>query len=303
MKTPEGKNLLDYFFVLRPVLMMPVWTIFLLGAGFRASHLPDRITLDLVLTYLLMFWLFGAVYLLNQYFDTESDRLNIKLHFLPLGLVSKPAAMFLCILLNVTALAVAPIVSLPAVVLTVLIVLLGIAYSAPPWRLKDRPYAALIANATAHGSTVFLFGWFAAGGSILEGAITSLPYFLAVGAIYLLTTVPDTEGDLVVGKRTLAVVMGRPRAARWAFGWYLAAVLLAIYTLDLLFLLAALPVALFFYRAARGDADVAKQTVRWAVGLLSAVACIYYPWYALVLVGGFFATRSYYKRRFDLVYP
>lgn len=303
MKTPTGKNVLDYLFVLRPVLMMPVWTIFLLGSAFRATQLPDRITADLILGCLILFWLFGAVYLLNQYFDIESDRLNNKLHFLPLGLVSKQVAIFLCVILNVAALGASLTVSLPFFALAILIALLGIAYSAPPWRLKDRPYAALIANALAHGSIVFLFGWSAAHGSLAEGLIISLPYFFAVGAIYILTTVPDIDGDAASGKRTLAVVMGRTRAARWAFGWYLASVLLAIYSLDLLFLLAAIPVALFFYRASRGDAAIATQTVRWSVGLLSLVACIYYPWYALVLLAGFFATRAYYRRRFDLIYP
>jgi len=303
MKTPEGKNFLDYFFVLRPALMPPVWTIFLLGAGFRATQLPEAVTPHLIAAFVAIFWLAGGIYLLNQYFDIESDRINQKLHFLPLGLVSKSAALFLYILLNVAALAVAMWISLELFLLSLIIVMMGIAYSAPPWHWKNKPYAALIANAAGHGSVVFLFGWLLTNGPLPEGLVNSLPYFLAVGAIYLLTTIPDTEGDEQAGKRTLAVALGRVRCARWALGWYWGAVLTAFYTTDLLFLLAALPVAYLFIKAAKGDPERAVAAVRWSVGLLSVMACIYFPWYAAVLIVGFLGTRWYYKRRFGLIYP
>jgi len=303
MREPARKSALDYIFVLRPVLMPPVWTAFLLGNGFRATHLPQHVSEPLVLGFVMLFLLFGGVYLLNQYFDVKTDRQNRKLHFFPLGLITKREARVYYLVLNVLAIALAYAVSLRVLLVALMVAVLGVAYSADPWRWKDRGYPALWANAAAHGTLVFLAGWFISGGKLGEGLLRSLPYFCAVGAIYILTTIPDTDGDERSGKRTLAVTLGRPRAARWALGWYWASILTAVYNIDLLFLLAALPVAYLFMKAASGDPDSAMRAVRWAVGLLSLVACIYFPWYLAVLAVGFLVTRRYYRWRFDLTYP
>lgn len=303
MREPTRPSALDYIFVLRPALMPPVWTIFLLGNGFRATQLPERFHSALALGFGMLFLLFGGVYLLNQYFDVETDRRNRKLHFFPLGLISKRGGRIYYLLLNAAALALAYAISLRVLLIALCVIVLGVAYSADPWRWKDRAYPALWANATAHGTLVFLIGWFISGGKLGEGMLRSLPYFFAVGSIYILTAIPDTEGDDHSGKRTLAVALGRPRAARWALGWYWASVLVAFYNIDLLFLLAALPLAYLFVRASGGAPDRAAKTVRWAVGLLSLVACIYFPWYLALLVAGYLVTRRYYRWRFDLAYP
>jgi chlorophyll synthase len=303
MKHPAGKSPLDYIFVLRPALMPPVWTVFLLGNGFRATRFPARVDIELALAFGMLTLLFGAVYLFNQVYDIEGDRDNHKLFFLPLGLISVRAARIYYVALNIAALALAGAVSFTLFLLAAMILVLGVAYSAPPWRWKDRAYPALLANAFAHGTLVFLAGWLITGGMPGEGVIRSLPYLFAVGAIYLLTTIPDTPGDQKAGKRTLAVTLGPARTARWALGWYWASVLTAIYNIDLLFLLAALPVAYLFIRASGGAPELAIRAVRWAVGLLSLVACIYYPWYLAVLALGFALTRLYYRRRFELRYP
>jgi 4-hydroxybenzoate polyprenyltransferase len=303
MREPTHPSAFDYIFVLRPALMPPVWTVFLLGNGFRATHLPERFHPALALGFGMLFFLAGGVYLLNQYCDVETDRHNRKLHFFPLGLISKRAGLIYYLLINAVALTLAYAISLRVLLIALCAVILGVAYSADPWRWKDRAYPALWANATAHGTLVFLIGWFISGGKLGEGMLRSLPYFFAVGSIYILTAIPDTDGDERSGKRTLAVVLGSPRAARWALGWYWASVLVAFYNIDLLFLLAALPLAYLFIKAAGGAPERAVQTVRWAVGLLSLVACIYFPWYLIVLVAGYLITRRYYRWRFDLAYP
>lgn len=303
MREPTRGNVLDYIFVLRPVLMPPVWTVYLLGNGYRATHLPERLSLPLLLGFAMLSLLSGAAYLLNQYFDVETDRQNRKLHFFPLGLISKKAARAYYAILNVCALVLAYAVSLRVLLCASIVIVMGVAYSADPWRWKDRAYPALWANAAAHGTIVFLVGWFITGGKLGEGLLRSLPYFFAVGAIYMLTTIPDTVGDELSGKRTLAVVLGRARAARWALGWYWAAVLTGFYNIDLLFLMAALPVAYLFIKAAGGAPESATRAVRWAVGLLSLSACIYFPWYLALLLVGYWTTRRYYRSRFDLTYP
>jgi chlorophyll synthase len=307
MKQPTTGHPLDFIFVLRPVLLVPVWTICLCGAALDTRHIPTSLSTETVVVLFALTALFGGVFIINQYYDVETDRLNGKGHFLPLGLISPRQCVIYYVLLNVAAFALLAGLSPRFVLLAGLILVLGFLYSAPPWRLKDRAFAALVANAMAHGSIVFLFGWFSAhDGTHVDYAATglgSLPYFFAVGAVYLLTTVPDRWGDEQTGKQTLAVIMGPQRTARWALGWFAAALLLGFYTLDLLFVLAALATLPSVYGAREGGSVQVARAVKWTVVGLSAVACIPYPLYAAFLLAGYALTRVYYKWRFDLKYP
>jgi 4-hydroxybenzoate polyprenyltransferase len=303
VKIPQHKHAADLLFVLRPALLPPVWTIFLLGAGTQETSSVAPSSGYVGTAFLVLSLLFGAVYVLNQYFDIETDRQNHKLHFLPHGLIDKSTALVMYGVLTTSALVLAFVVSAAFGVIAASIVIAGVLYSAPPARLKDRAVPALLANATAHGSLVYLCGWVLSSRSLWAGVEGALPYFFAVGSIYILTTIPDLEGDRASGKNTLSVQLGAARAARWALGWYWASLLMAFYTVDLLFVLAALPLAYLFVKAGNGEPKHAIRAVRWAVGTLSIGACILFPTYALVLISGFVITRLYYRWRFDLAFP
>lgn len=308
MKQPAAGHPLDFIFVLRPVLLVPVWTIYLCGAASDTEHIPAAFTPVTLLVLAALTAVFGAVFVLNQYYDVESDRLNHKGHLLPLDLISGRSSLVLYACLNVAGFAL-----LSSLALWLLLALaattsvLGYLYSAPPWRLKDRAFPALAANAVAHGVIVFLCGWASArvdtSLDYAAAVLASLPYFFAVGSVYLLTTLPDRPGDEQTGKRTMAVVLGTERTARWSLGWFAAALLLGFYTLDLLFVLAALVALPAVYRARNGSPPRALAAVKWTVGALSVAVCFPFPWYAAMLVGGFFFTRVYYRWRFDLNYP
>lgn len=296
------KRLLDYFFAMRPVLFMPVWTVALLGAGRAAGH---RISMEAAGSLLFATaCLFGAVYLVNQIFDRESDRINNKGFFLSRGIISVPEAAVLAVGLNLAALAVALLISGYAFVLFFLIVILGVIYSAPPFRLKDRAWPALLANMLAHGSIVYLIG--AGWREDLHQVhwLRSLPYFFAVGAIYLNTTLPDVEGDKQAGKRTVTVVYGDRFAQALALAFVLTAIGLAVYTRDFDFLLPAiLSLPLFALALDKKSVKFSIWATKAALVLISLAAALYYYWYVLVLAAGFWATRTYYKRRFGMVYP
>ncbi|MGH8004697.1 MAG: UbiA family prenyltransferase, partial [Limisphaerales bacterium] len=268
-------RLLDYFFAARPVLFMPVWTVALLGAGQAAGHRISGETAGSLLFALAC--LFGAVYLINQIFDRESDRINNKGFFLSREIVSVPEAVVLAIGLNLAALAVALLSSGYAFVLFVVIVILGIIYSAPPFRLKDRAWAGLLANMLAHGSIVYLVG--AGWNENLDWRflLRSLPYFFAVGAIYLNTTLPDVEGDRQAGKKTVAAAYGGRFAQALALVFVLIASGVAIYTRDFDFLLpAVLSLPLFALALDRKSVKFSVWGTKAALGLLSLSAALYF---------------------------
>ena len=82
-------RLSDYLFVMRPALLVPVWTLYLRGAAARSEHVPaatDPATIVVLIMHLL---LFGGVYVLNQVYDLDTDRVNDKGHILNPNLHSR----------------------------------------------------------------------------------------------------------------------------------------------------------------------------------------------------------------------
>ncbi len=293
---------LDYLFLIRPVLMPPVWTIVLLGHR-RSTQVAGEGNLP-GLAILLATFLVGGVYVLNQIFDIESDRLNQKLFFLAKGLISVRSACWELAILNLMAIVPAFLISIQLGLLFVLGAVFGLIYSAPPLALKNRPFGGLFLNALAHGNLAFLIGWSMNSSVSPRALLFSLPYMLAVAAIYLHTTVPDVKGDRRCGKVTLAVKWGKEKTILLAPVLVAAAIALSAAVQDFPFLIASsLSFPLFAFSALSRKERMVVLTSKVSILLLSVAAGVFYRWYFVILVFGFVFTRIYYKARFDLDYP
>ncbi|MCK4255704.1 hypothetical protein KAX35_02355, partial [candidate division WOR-3 bacterium] len=77
-------HLLDFIFLLRPILLIPVWIIFLLGY-YRAGGTMLGDSRYLMPGFIVFTLLMGAIYIINQIADIETDRINNKLFILPKG--------------------------------------------------------------------------------------------------------------------------------------------------------------------------------------------------------------------------
>jgi 4-hydroxybenzoate polyprenyltransferase len=293
---------LDYLFLIRPVLMPPVWTILLLGHR-RSSQLFGENNLP-GLGILLVTFLVGAVYVLNQIFDIESDRQNQKLFFLARGYISKRSAISEMILLNLISVIPAFLISQELGFLFILGMIFGILYSTPPVSLKNRPIGGLMLNAFAHGNLAFLIGWSMNYSLSMRSLLFSLPYMFAVGAIYLNTTIPDIEGDRRAEKITLAVRWGKERVIILSSFLVAVAMVLSFLVKDIPFLIAsALSFPFFIFSAfSKKEREIILAT-KVSILLLSIAAGIFYTWYFVILIFGFVGTRLYYKARFNLDYP
>ncbi len=293
---------LDYLFLTRPVLMPPVWTILLLGHA-RSSRLSGENNLP-GLAVLLVTFLVGGVYVLNQIFDIESDRLNQKLFFLARGYISRKSAVVETILLNLLCVIPAFLISLQLGLLFLLGMTFGFLYSAPPFSFKNRSFGGLMLNALAHGSLAFLIGWSMNQSLSAQSLLFSLPYMFAVAAIYLNTTIPDMEGDRKAGKITLAVKWGKQNIVVLACFLVAVAITLSFLASDIPFLLASsLSFPFFVYSIFSKKERQIILATKVSILLLSIAAGIFYPWYFAVLILGFVGTRLYYKARFSLDYP
>ncbi len=312
-------KLFDYIFLMRPMLIIPVWTIAILGA--RAAEWRTRgnnpFTLDrypfidfsqddrqLLLTLAVSTLLAGGIFILNQIFDVESDRRNKKLFLIADGHVSLTEAWVLYILTTTLAIIGGFLINWQLGFLFVAGALVGLQYSLPAFRLREHPYKSFRNNMIGHGTLAFLFGWVLIQNFDIEGIIRSFPYMLAVGAVYLNTTLPDLEGDKAGGKRTYAMEWGPGKTLQTSFWMVAAAIVVSILVADYAFSLAA-GISMLLFAIARRDKSIAKGTLASKVSILalSLFAAIYFPPYLVIIALTIVATRIYYAARFSIQYP
>jgi len=307
------KKLLDYIFFLRPMLIVPMWTIMLLGM--RAAELGDGAGPFIVSDFLndpgiyalifLITLLFGAIYAYNQVFDIQSDRENGKLFFLSDDIIPVSVAKSISYLFLAVAVIAAFFVNVPVGVLFAISAVLGVLYSHPLTNFKGKSGKALWSNMFGCGTLPFLIGWAYIQGSFnMEAVLKSMPYFVAVGAIYLNTTLPDRDGDRKVGKETYGVIWTISRTQSSALMRIIIAVMLAVMAGDYAATAGAVLALPFFIMAVvrKTIADSVNASIA-AILALSLMACIYIPVYIAILAIAVLATRAYYKWRFDMDYP
>ena len=286
---------LDLVFLTRPVVLGPVWTIYAAGS-LMVGRLPGW---DLLFVTLLV----GGVYVHNQIADIETDRANAKLFLLPHGFVSVRVASVFAGCLWGGSLVWAGFHG-ERFWLYLAAFVFGILYNSgrPAW--KERPWLGLLSNMIAHGPVTFLAGWIAAGGTWLEGTLISIPYGLAVGSVYLSTTIVDTSGDRQAGKRTIPVVHGE-RFAAWGVLFLTVVTAPASAFVGDLWLagaaVVALPAALrLVFRATRQSAALSAKV---SILCLAGSVAIRWPWLLALAAATFVASRLYYRVRFGITYP
>jgi 4-hydroxybenzoate polyprenyltransferase len=302
---PRFAWLFDRYFLARPVLMSPVWTIALLAAAHGQYTFNDplptwstRIWAGLTLC----FFLYGGVYVFNQIFDIESDRINDKLYFLPRNIISVGSALIQYAVLTVVALVGSWWMGRVWLYAAVAIALLGVLYSLPPIRLKDRPFAGLLSNAIGHGTLVYYLGAVLNEPNSVPPWGMSSSYALAVAGVYVLTTIPDRAGDRMSGKITISTRFGPRPAAAIATVFVLAAAILGVVYEQWPLAISA-GVSLPFFATAIATDSFCGPAVRVALLGLTFFACLVFRPYVFVILLLYLTTRWYYRRRFRVSYP
>jgi chlorophyll synthase len=312
----------DFLFVLRPLILIPAWSFYALGA-----HGGRRPVLATVLA-APGFWCLTAVlacaYVVNQIFDRESDLMNDKGHYLTRGIFGAPtmvAIAFVCLMgasflfQRVEHAQRAPLVAA---------LVLALVYSLPPLRLCARPWLDLAANAIGYGGLAFVAGRTGAGGDLVVAGRDAAPWILLVGATFLHTTILDADGDRAAGKRTTAVAIGVIPSARLALalvaasvgvtmfayvrGWNQSALAVAVTIASL----ASFSVAYAALRRIRTEglsertalrARASSAAVQVATALVALAAILRDPILILLVIPMVVAARAYYRARFGVSYP
>lgn len=314
MKVPKRSMILDYFFLTRPTLLVPVWTILLIGYYRGLYHFGeasygwslDRFSFSVRFLYVFLLYsaLMGGVYVLNQIADRETDRRNEKLFLLSAGVVPVWLAVLEMLLLFLIPLLLSVLLGGLIFLLMLISLAMGVLYSAPPFRMKGRPIGDLMFNALGYGMVNFLMGWAVVGPPDKAAFLHAIPYCLAVGGVFVNTTIPDIKGDRADGAITTGVLLGELLTACLGLVLILLAGLASLFLKDLVCLFAALVAFPFFVLA------VVKRNRRWylrsfriGAPTLVVAAAILFPYYIILLLLTLFSMRAYYRMRFDLAYP
>lgn len=305
----------DYVFVLRPLILIPAWSFFLLGAAAGSDRsLPGATSWFLPNGFACLSAILITAYLLNQIFDQESDRRNDKCQYLTRGIFTARTVVLMatCFFLVASYLfrSTEPSQRVPLV----FALILSLTYSLPPLRLVARPFADLVANAAGYGGIAYIIGYGAFSPLTTDTLLRAAPYVFLVGATFLYTTILDVDGDRASDKKTTTVYIGVTRSAElacylagaglvWAFvislrvyGDWLSPVLLAVALI--IFVFGAL-------RLRRSDraAEVGSNIVQAATVLVTIPAAVSWPVYLLLIVPLVVISRFYYRTRFSLDYP
>lgn len=305
-------RLLDFFFILRPTLFFPLWTVFL--AGYHANTIFDPTKINsnadtgfdsnAFLITLLLTLLMGAAYIFNQIVDIRSDQKNEKLFFIARGIIRKRTAWIEGTLLTILSIGFAFCLNAKVGMMFVFIFLItGIFYSYKPFNWKDRPFMGVAANFLG-GWSVAACGWITAGTESFYFVYHGLPYGFGLVAVYLLTTIPDIPGDREFNKITFGVKYGKKNAVYWALFFVVLTVVISYILKDYMFFVPALfAMPLFAIAAATLEMEDILRAIKFTILFASLAVCVKYPLYFVVIVFTFFFSKWYYKKRFNLEYP
>ena len=153
----------------------------------------------------------------NQVFDVEIDRVNRPTRPVPAGRMTEARALWLghagAALALVCGFAASPVFG----ACVAAGVLASWIYSAPPLRMKRRTWGALLTISVPRGGLVPIAGW----ALVVDPRSYGDPWWWAAASFSFVLGAAatkdfaDMEGDAAHGCRTLPVVWGPERAARW----------------------------------------------------------------------------------------
>jgi 4-hydroxybenzoate polyprenyltransferase len=288
--------------LLRPSLFLPLWIFFLLGT----HHAEGEISFKTVGAFILYTMLMGGVYIFNQIVDRESDKKNEKLFLLSDGLIPlKNAYIEMGLLFAVSVLG-ALFLGINIFIAFLISLFMGVTYSIPLIETKGRPFLDIIWNAAGYGVLALVVGWMAVSSPSGSMFLIAIPYFFAVAAVFVNTTIPDIEGDREEGKVTTGVFLGKKNTLLLGVILDLVAVIVA-YSLGekgyICLLGAGLAFPIFVFAYIKQTKKSVLFSFRAIPGILALIVFfitpIIIPLFAVVLG----VQRSYYKKKFDINYP
>ncbi len=293
---------LDFLFAARPMLLLPVWSILIIS-HYLTDH--ELLAIDFLILFFAHTFIFAGAYYINQIFDYETDKINNKLGFLQKGIISIREMTIVFILVSIIAVLLGFFYSVQAGIIILTIFVLGLLYSVPPFKLKDNPVGGLLINSLSYGFLIPLSTCSISGLKAFDLELILIIYFICtVSAVYLLTIIPDKEGDIASGKKTLAAYMSNNVLIIIGIAFLLISCLAAFLGDKTIFLsISVISIIILITTLSMKNDKSILFACKLPILLLNILAGYYFWPYFIFLFSILIITRVYYKKRFDLSYP
>ncbi|MFZ1947792.1 MAG: UbiA family prenyltransferase [bacterium] len=301
-------RLVDVVFLARPPLLCASAAFFLVGSisSLRSTTGCYRVSLMLPALHSLGLYLLvvAFAFVVNQIFDIKSDAINKKNFILPSGAVTRAEAAAFAATLAGAVIYLGRNETGAVATLLAAGLLLGLAYSVPPVRLKAKPFADLAANVAGFGWIGFVMGWLVFSRFGGEVCVRAIPYVVSMAAIFLNTCIPDEEGDRQARDRTTCVILGRRMASLAAVVLMSSAAGAGIVVDEPICAAAALGsipgLVAVAVRPTPANSVLASQL---AARILFVLVSVCAPVLAGIGAVTYATSRIYYAKRFGLKYP
>ncbi|QRN82329.1 UbiA family prenyltransferase [Chloroflexota bacterium] len=180
-----------------------------IGELVALDHLPPlRIIL---LGFSSVFLLSAAALILNDVFDVESDRINAPHRPIPSGMVSIREVVIFFILVTLTGLALATLITFQAFLVAFFVWVIGFLYN---WKFKKLGLVGNMMVSFSVGMTFFF------GGIAVNNPFSTPVIFFSLWSFFfnlgeeISADAMDMEGDNEAGSKSLAIKFGREAAIR-----------------------------------------------------------------------------------------
>ncbi len=299
----KTKSAADFIFLTRPILLIPVWAFLLLGY-YRAGGERFYFNTKFILIFIIYSILAASVYILNQITDIRSDTINRKHLLLAEGILSKRDAYMEIAVLLIMVIILSFFLNFHFLFFIAVSFIMGIIYSVPPFKFKDRPILDFLINAIGYGFLNFSVGWLCHRGFTIQTVIFSLPYIFGVAAIFINTTILDTPGDELSGGKTTGIFLGRKWALRLSLIFILCSAIVSLILKDwVCFIPAVVSLPLFLYSSIKMDNRSIFLSIGIGGPLLILLTGIVFPYFFILALITFIFLRIYYRHRFNINYP
>jgi len=313
-------KLLDYLFVLKPVLLYPVWTLFIAGYYVQAKVVvaaenvatngtaTDPSGPNVLLVGAAVTLLMGAIFVINQVMERNKLESRSRMVLIAPDHLTPKVAFIEAALLLAASLVIGFISGpLIGVLLLVILVLAGILYNFHPFSLKDRPVSAFLTTGLV-SFLIFALGWLVAGAPTTQLGLFSIPYVFMILAVYVYASIEEEKPGPGQKKSTLSE---RAKIALYT-GLVLeitALVIAFVLKDEFVFypLLFSLP--FFIWAIMRLTPQDLGRAINYPVFLLAltlsfkqGLAHSGYSFF-LILLAVYFLSKLYYRLRFGINFP
>src|ERR687890_2098546 len=186
-----------------PIYCFPVATFITVILGSQGNVDPFLVIRTVTGSYFLGL----ATYVYNDLTDFEVDRLNKTNRPSVTGKKTKPQLLTIVCIMFGMGLSLTAFINYYTFCISALFTILGIVYSHPKFKLKDKFPLKTVVTATG-AALLSLLGGAAVPNTSLPILYTSLSFFIFYFILSPLGDIADIKGDRAVGRRTFPIVVG-----------------------------------------------------------------------------------------------